>query len=870
MAEGSFDPKDFENLEKNLKAAKRFSKDVNTSFSNWARNFEKINDYGEAISDKVKLISELEEQIAKAGKDVTEEQLAQLANEKEKVKIMQSELKLMRKQISLTKTLKNETLGFLSKQTALIGKSLTMYNEVDKSVRDVSMSMGISAQQMSSFRSSVGQVNVKFQELGYSAGEAAATQGAFAEETGRVAMLSNQTLGTMAELGRLTGVGAKGMGEFAGQMDAYGFSAEKSMEYTKEIMDVSQTMGVSSGKVIKKVQKNLSLLNKLDFKGGVKGMIKMAAYSEKYKISMEAVAGVAEKVFRPEGAIEAAANLQMLGGSLSQLGDPFDLMYKARYAPEELAKSLSQAASQSAVFNKETGEFELNALELDRMREAASALGMDMGELVQTAKQTAKINMFKGMFTGMSPDDKETLAGMVQMKDGKAAITIDGQTKFVDDLNQTQIKGLLEQKKASEKNAEIAQTTQERWTALQNQLIATVDPLIAVFDGVIRPTLVSIQEWLSGLPEWGKGLLGIGVLLTAAIGKLASWYMKGLWLGKGFNTATTGKGSFLSNLNPFKKKGGNVTQTLTTGQQSVAGPLTKSGKPDMRYKANRTTSLGKQASSGPSQMGNQAGSSAGNMLKGAAAILVVAAAMFVFAKALQEFEKLKNGWETLAIAGVSLAGLTVGLWALSKIPKKDLLVGALALTLMGAAMIPFAYAMSLMEGLSWETLAIAGVALIGFTTAMFGLGALMMTGVGTLIFGAGILAFIALGGALAVFGLGLQEVVEPIKHFSEAMALMTNVDFGGIVSGIQQVSGALTDIDNEGLDKLRETAIWLSIATARPVRVEFDDLEVKGDINLRGQGGVTVKSELLNDTSFVSALRSKILEQGTKEETGSK
>ena len=867
MAEGSFDPKDFENLEKNLKAAKRFSKDVNASFSNWARNFEKINDYGEAISDKMSLIEELQNQIKKAGKDVTEEQKAQLANEEAKLKVMQSELKLIRKQISLTKTLKNEGLSYLSKQTALIGKSLTMYNEVDKSVRDISMTMGLSAQQMGSFRASVGEVNVKFQELGYSAAEAAATQGAFAEETGRVVMLSNEVLGTMAELGKLTGLGAKGMGQFAGQMDAYGFSAEKSMEYTKEIMDTSQTMGVSSGKVIAKFQKNLSLLNKLDFKGGVKGMIKMAAYSEKYKISMEAVAGVAEKVFRPEGAIEAAANLQMLGGGLSELGDPFDLMYKARYAPEELAKSLSQAAAQSAVFNEKTGEFEMNALELDRMREAATALGMDMGELVKTAKQTAKINMFKGMFTGMDKEQKEMLAGMVEMKDGRATITIDGKTNYVDELNQTQLAGLLDQKKASEKNAELAQTTQERWTALQNQLIATVDPLIAVLDGVIRPTLEDIQKWLSGLPEWGKGLLGIGVLLTAAIGKLASWYMKGLWLGKGFNTATAGKGGFLS---LFKKKGGDVAQTLTTGQQSAAGPLTKSGKPDMRYKANRTTSLGKQASSGPSQVGNQAGSSAGNMLKGAAAILVVAAAMFVFAKALQEFDKLENGLETMAIAGGSMIILAGGLWAISKIPYKDLISGAIAMGIMGLSFIPFAYGLSLLQGLEWDVLAMAGVALLGLTGAIFGLGALMSTGVGALIFGAGILAFIALGGALAVFGMGLQEVVEPITHFSEAMSLMSDLNFGEIVSGIKQVSTALTDIDSDGLDKLRETAIWLSIATARPIKVEFDDLEVKGAINLRGQGGVTVKSELLNDTSFISMLRSKILEQGTKEETGGK
>jgi hypothetical protein len=906
MAEGSFDPKDFENLEKNLKAAKRFSKDVNASFGNWARNFEKINDYGEAISDKVKLISELEEQIAKAGKDVTEEQLAQLANEKEKVKIMQSELKLMRKQISVTKTLKKETLGFLSKQTALIGKSLSMYNQVDKSVRDVSMNMGLSAQQMSSFRSSVGQVNVKFQELGYSAGEAAATQGAFAEETGRVAMLSNQTLGTMAELGKLTGMGAQAMGQFAGQMDAYGFSAEKSMEYTKEIMDVSQTMGVSSGKVIKKVQKNLSLLNKLDFKGGVKGMIKMAAYSEKYKISMEAVAGVAEKVFRPEGAIEAAANLQMLGGSLSQLGDPFDLMYKARYAPEELAKSLSQAASQSAVFNEKTGEFELNALELDRMREAASALGMDMGELVQTAKQTAKINMFKGMFTGMSPDDKETLAGMVQMKEGKAAITIDGQTKFVDDLNQTQIKGLLEQKKSSEKNAEIAQTTAERWTALQNQLLATLDPFIAYFDKIAREYVVPLGKLISEFPKTAAGL----TIALAGLGKAAEWYMKGLWLGKGFNTATTGKGSFLKNILSGPKKllkrvgglfgmGKSSTDVVTEKAKEATSKSSKVSKGGGVGKSLKSLAKGLEA------MGNV------KVLFGAANLIPTAIGMVAMVPAIPTLLVLGNvgmkslyknlsaigrglsmmgnpkallGTLTLTAAALGFTLMTAGLLGLGGVALLGEAAG-IGLTALGAGLASFGATAGTVGWLGIAVLAALGATMLMFAGAVYvvamgvalvvdsftnmfsvigenGSG-LFQAGLGFMAMGAGIglltLSLISLGASMPIAMVGLLLLGGTMALLMGTANQLAAVDFKGMVDGVN-------NLNTENLEKLKELTRFLG--EGKPIKIEFDDLEVKGDINLRGQGGVTVKSELLNDNSFVSALRSKILEQGTKEETG--
>jgi hypothetical protein len=161
----------------------------------------------------------------------------------------------------------------------------------------------------------------------------------------------------MGNLAKRTGMAETEIAGLVGQMEAFGMGTQGSAEMIKGIADMSDKMGVNTAKVVKKVQQNLGLLNKLSFKGGVKGMAQMAAYSEKYKLSMEAVAGFAEKVFRPEGAIDAAANLQVLGGSLAQMGDPFQLMYQARNAPEEFAKNITKAAAASAEFDKKTGEF---------------------------------------------------------------------------------------------------------------------------------------------------------------------------------------------------------------------------------------------------------------------------------------------------------------------------------------------------------------------------------------------------------------------------------------------------------------------------------------------------------------------------------
>ena len=139
---------------------------------------------------------------------------------------------------------------------------------------------------------------------------------------------------------------------------------------------------------------------------------------------MQDVASVADKVFRPEGAIEAAAQLQVLGGSLAAMGDPFQLMYKARNSPEELAKSLSKAVTASATFNSTTKEYEVNAYELDRLREAAQGLGLDYTKLAEAAKQGAKLRTFGELLggKGLNPEEIEAISSITQMNKGKAQI----------------------------------------------------------------------------------------------------------------------------------------------------------------------------------------------------------------------------------------------------------------------------------------------------------------------------------------------------------------------------------------------------------------------------------------------------------------
>ncbi|MED5485373.1 MAG: hypothetical protein VYE59_02015, partial [Candidatus Thermoplasmatota archaeon] len=86
-----------------------------------------------------------------------------------------------------------------------------------------------------------------------------------------------------------------------------------------------------------------------------------------------------------------------------------------------------------------------------------------------------------------------------------------------------------------------------------------------------------------------------------------------------------------------------------------------------------------------------------------------------------------------------------------------LLKSAGAMLIISASIWVLAKSLQEFADVSWTSMGKGIVTLAVLTAAMFGLGALL-TGPGALIFGAGVLGFIALGGAMAILGVGLMSV----------------------------------------------------------------------------------------------------------------
>ena len=447
--------------------------------------------------------------------------------------------------------------------------------EQSSAVKKVELSMGILSSQSKAFTNNIFKASVNTNQLGVDAAELAGIQGDYSESIGRAVQLTQSGYQAMAELAQGTILGNDGAASLAANMDKFNISATGSRDLVEETLNIAHKIGVNSAKTTKNIEHSLKIAQKYNFKGGVKGAMQMAAFAAKTGFEMQEIAGVADKLFSPEGAVEMSAQLQVLGGEWAKLADPFTLMYKARNDVAGLTEDLVKATTASAQFNKKTGELDISALEMHRLKEVADATGLSYENLANTARVTGKLLKIKASITGIDdPDVKEFIANTAQFneKSGKFEIKIGTETLAVDELSKyskgnvaAAIKQEMSQKEDLKERAIQAQTLQDTWKNIQNTFQSLFLPL---FDGIQRGLGEPMQRLFGYMQEKGfaekmekfgesigelvGGLANFVIdnpmtsVLTAIAGyglfEAAKYYLMGKSLGLGFLSVTSGGG----------------------------------------------------------------------------------------------------------------------------------------------------------------------------------------------------------------------------------------------------------------------------------------------------------------------------------------
>jgi hypothetical protein len=733
-----------EQLKEQIKLQRQQNKIAKESAQFAERSRESSDEYFKTkkkIADISEKLRELDLDILEAALDTTEEGKENLAILKEEKKLREGILIESRKQLSLVKTLANvagkKVLGALNAQSQVLRDSVSMYFDIDKAVRKTSMSLGLSGSRMDALSQKTANVANNFASMGLDSTDAIEAQATYNEEVGRTVMLSEQSMNNMGRLGNVTGLGVQAISQMSAQMEGFGMGAGSAMQSIENISDTAQGMGINTGKVLKKVGSSMGLLNKLNFKGGVKGLGKMAAYSEKFKMNMEDIASSAKAVWSPEGAIEAAASLEMLGGGFSKLADPFKLMFDARNDPQKYAEGIIDSLDGIAKFKD--GQFGVSAYEMQRLDEAGKALGFSGEKMKEMAIAKAKMDKAGGalsMFT--DPKEKEMLESMLTFNE-KGNALLEG--KALSEMKKSDIENMLKQEKLSEKQAEDAITTRKMFESLSNQVMSTFLPIMKDLDEWLRPAMKTLSGWVKQFPEITAGLVVAG----AVIGKAAEWYIKGVRLGLGFNSAVK-KGGFFTRMKNLMSgsKGKQSAVTNAFQPRSVGMDKVKGGNP-----------LGKQ-----SGLMKKGGMNPGSMIKGAAAIVILSAALWVFAKAMQELDQVTNKGEVILMA---VAGLGM-MAAVAKVMAKgsaDMIMGAAAIAILGASLIPFAFAMQMM-----------GSTTNGFTSLLLLAGGLSMLAIVAGLMGAASPAIILGAVAIGILSLALIPLGYAIKLVSEGISMI--------------------------------------------------------------------------------------------------
>jgi hypothetical protein len=300
------------------------------------------------------------------------------------------------------------------------------------------------------------------------------------EKSGRFNLLSQKTMENSLVTTRAFGSSLRDMSETMSEFEKVGFGAADTLLKIDTAGRSSISLGLNAKKTTEMLKADLGKLNEYGFSNGVQGLNRMIQKSLEFRMNMNDVFKIADKVMSPDSAIELTANLQVLGGAIGDFNDPLKLMYMATNNVEGLQDALIGAAGGLATYNKEQGKFEVTGANLRRAKEMAAQLGMSTADLNKTAIaaqeriQANNVLLAKGF--DMNSKDREFLTNMSQMKDGKMSITIPEsladkfgkQTEVtLDSLTQSQIDVLKANREAFEKMSP-EQIAKQQFSSVKN------------------------------------------------------------------------------------------------------------------------------------------------------------------------------------------------------------------------------------------------------------------------------------------------------------------------------------------------------------------------------------------------------------------
>ena len=397
---------------------------------------------------------------------------------------------------------------------------------------------------------------------------------------------------SMVALAKGTGIAEKEVGTMVSNFIRLEGSQTKSLEKMQEISKTARMSGVMSKKLLEEVQTNLKSVDSFGFKNGVDGLARMATQAQILRTSIDGIGALskAQDFWDPEKAIETAANLQMLGGAIGDLGNPYKLMNMGMNDVEELQNQMVDMAAKAFQINEKTGEIDISNTAKMRLKDQAVLFGKTLEDYTKIgreafkAKQVMESAAKTGFGEGMPKETKDLLASLTEFKGGKMTLDIPGFK--TDDLQKEMTQSPERLKKALEEYQKVADlsdrqiaekglTLQE--TSARDQRIIR-DTLIRSLDKEQRQTIIN---------DYDKGL-DIMASNAKAGAQQGADIARNKVLGSGKEMENSGDGVLDSNDEATARTNANTTE------KTISKSRTKPVAKDAAFSTgNKVLSLGK-------------------------------------------------------------------------------------------------------------------------------------------------------------------------------------------------------------------------------------------------------------------------------------
>lgn len=714
------------------------------------------------------------------------------------------------KELTTQQTRYNKVLAVTEKtygKISGIAKTIWTYlMEADRVIKQTTLSLGMSGEKAAAMRESMNASAGYAARLGGSMTDIGAMMTGFANETGLARVLTESMTGDIMKMAKGTGLGVENATKLAAQFEYMGYDVKNTMDYVQGVVETSELMGVNTNKVLDNITNNFKTLQKYTFIQGVKGFAQMASYAEKFSIDMTQVLSSADGARNLEGAIDMAAQLQIMGGEFAK-SDPFRLFYLSRNDPDGYMKMLNDMTKGMVTFrDMGDGTFEkfISPADRDRLASVAKTLGITTEEITEQTLRMADMQKMRQDLVGMglSETEKEIVTGMGKYNTnlGRYQVTMGGHKKDIADLTHSEIKMLEATKSSLEDRAIAAQTFDDAFKNTIAEMKTVLLPLLTGVNAVLewmRPTVIRFSEWVSNLTEGGKQwvkvagiILASGFLLNKAIGGIGSVYRGVKSFGGGGKTAT----SALSG-----------SQALGAGKGAGA----------------RAAGMGKGMMMGGAGIGAAALGTGAGIGAAAAGISLLADSMSKLDE--NQAKTLNKIIITLGVAAGVLPALAVGLMMIAPaaVPAAPAIaaVGVAALGI-GAGI---GIAAAGIGAMGWGLGQLAKNAkLAGPEMKQFGEGMAMMVG------------SLALAGPGAAFGLPALAIIlnnigkktDKIKGIAEAFTPLATLS--GMKEDFLAVEKMVATISSGNLTKLQNFSALGSLKDllTKPLTVQFADKEV--------------------------------------------